>query len=838
MTSSMLEVQHGLEQEMLQRGSARYFRNKERLLEGEDAGAHAPHTKLIEQALPKVSQAITKWVVDHRSVEGRGKRPVALAILEVLDPDLLAAIGLLHSFNIVARGGDVRKACWTIGGAVEDELWASDLAEKDPKLFERLVRRSRAKHSRRDLRVKSARIVAGKAGFEGVEWAPDMRIRVGEPILNAVLEVSGVVEIAQNGEVSVLTLTNDAHVAVQIMEELEQWMRPVFMPMVVPPRPWENTSTGCYLMDEVRSRVSLVRTHDRAVLKLLDQKIKSGEAAPFVAGINAIQATPFSVNTRVMEMVEWAFQQGLSVKKLPRKDPLPKIEFPDDYDTLDWKEQKGWRLRAQEVAIINRGIVSDAAGFKQDMWVAKTLSQVPAFFLPHNVDFRGRIYPIPNFNNQRADYIRGMIQFAEGKPLGLDGSRWLLIHLANCGDFEKVSKKSFDARRQWVNQHHDRIMSVAADPKANLWWTEADSPFQFLAACIEYRDWCALGSAFVSHLPIALDGSNSGLQHYSAALRAEDDGRHVNLLPLEQPADIYQAVADLTTRLVEAERGDPLADLWLAYGISRSVVKRNVMTFAYSSETFGFKQQILDDLMTPLHHKVLLGELPEHPFGDKSFAAAGYLAKKVFAAVNETVAKAGEGMRFLQKVASLLAHEKKPMIWGTPVGYPVLHRYSDFEMKRVHLFLYDRSMKVQDAKSTDRVTEEGGVLRHIFANTRVRPKDTINKGKQKSAVAPNVIHSLDAAHLLATVNRAHADGITSYCMIHDSFATHAADTGRFFDIIRDQMVEMYSKHDPFQEIHNAACAALSDIGREKLPNPPAKGSLDLDAIRSSLYAFA
>jgi DNA-directed RNA polymerase len=75
-------------------------------------------------------------------------------------------------------------------------------------------------------------------------------------------------------------------------------------------------------------------------------------------------------------------------------------------------------------------------------------------------------------------------------------------------------------------------------------------------------------------------------------------------------------------------------------------------------------------------------------------------------------------------------------------------------------------------------------------------------------------------------------------MIHDSFATHAADTGRFFDIIRDQMVEMYTKHDPFQEIHAAACAALSDKGRDKLPNPPAKGSLDLDAIRSSLYAFA
>jgi DNA-directed RNA polymerase len=838
MTSGIVEVQQALEQEMLQRGSLRYFRERERLIEGDDAAAHKPHKKLLEDALPQVSQAISKWIADHRSVEGRGKRPVALAILELVDPDLLAAIALTRCFNVTSGRGDVRKACVQIGTAVEAELWASDLAERDPKLFERVVRRSKAKHSRRDLRIKSAKIVSEKAGHEWDAWTSDLKVHVGEVLLNAVLERSDVFQIERDGEASVVVFTPDAFAAIQIMDEIEQWMRPVYMPMVVPPRPWTSTSTGCYLSREVSNRLKLVKTSDRHVLSMLDQKIKSGEAKPFIDGINAIQATPFAINQPIMNMVRWAFSEGLTIKKLPRRDPLPKVEFPDEYDTMDWKEQKGWRLKAAEVATINRGIMSEAAGFRQDMWMAQMLAEVPAFYLPHNVDFRGRIYPIPHFNNQRADYIKAMIRFAEGKPLGKSGARWLMIHLANCGDFEKVSKKSFDARRQWVNANHDRIMSVAADPKTNLWWTEADSPFQFLAACIEYRDWCVLGDAFVSHLPISLDGSNSGLQHYSAALRAEDDGRHVNLVPQDKPADIYQAVADRTMEMVQAEAGDPLADLWLAYGITRSVVKRNVMTFAYSSETFGFKQQLIDDLMTPLHHKVLLGELTEHPFKDQSWAAAGYLAKKVFAAVNETVAKAGEGMRFLQKAASLLAHEKKPLVWTTPVGFPVLHRYSEFEVKRVNLFLYDRAIKVADAMTGDKVTEDGGVLRRIFANVRVRPKDTINKSKQKSAVAPNVIHSLDAAHLLKTVNLAHAEGINSFCMIHDSFATHAADTGRFFDIIRDQMVEMYTKHDPFQEIHAAACAALSDKGRDKLPNPPAKGSLDLDAIRSSLYAFA
>jgi DNA-directed RNA polymerase len=838
MTSELYEVQKALEQQMLMRGAHRYLANRERLIENGDSAAHGPHKKLIEDALPRVSSAILKWVQDLRSNGDRGKRPAALAVVEALDPDRLAAIGLTTCFNTL-RGGDVRKTCWYIGQAVEAEVWSDEFQEKEPKLFERLVRRAKAKHSRTDLRMRSVKVIARKAGYEGTEWSSDYRIKIGEPILNAVLEASEVFHLETNEDDSTMVvLTPDAYVAIMVTEELQQWMQPVAFPMVVPPRPWTSATNGGYLSREFNDgrMFRLIRTFDPAALRLLNEHIKSGVAKPFLDGINALQATPFAINKRVMEMVEWAFDEGLTIKKLPRRDPLPKVVFPDDYEELDWKQQKGWRLKAAEVATINRGIMSEAAGFRQDVWMAHTLAEFSAFYLPHNVDFRGRIYPIPHFNNQRADYIRGMIQFAEGKPLGATGDKWLLIHLANCGDFEKVSKKSFDARRQWVNANHDRILAVAQDPKTNRWWTEADAPFQFLAACFEYADWCRLGSAFVSHLPIALDGSNSGLQHYSAALRAEDDGRHVNLVPQEKPADIYQAVADLATSKVEAERGEALADLWLKHGVTRSVVKRNVMTFAYSSETFGFKQQLIDDLMTPLHHQVLLGDLPEHPFGDQSFAAAGYLAKKVFASVNETVSKAGEGMKFLQKVAGVLAHERKPMIWTTPVGFPVIHRYSEFEIKRIELFLYDRSIKVGEGKH--RVTETGGVLRRILANTRIKPKDTINKSKQKSAVAPNVIHSLDAAHLLGTVNRASAEGMNAFCMIHDSFAVHAADTERFFGIIRDEMVEMYSKHDPFSEIYSAACAALSDKGRDKLPVPPSKGSLDLDAIRSSLYCFA
>ena len=92
---------------------------------------------------------------------------------------------------------------------------------------------------------------------------------------------------------------------------------------------------------------------------------------------------------------------------------------------------------------------------------------------------------------------------------------------------------------------------------------EADSPFQFLAFCFEWAGWCEQGDGFVSHLPVSADGSCNGLQHFAAMLRSSTTGKEVNLIPDDEPQDIYQKVADrVTEKLVMMD--DPLAKLWLS----------------------------------------------------------------------------------------------------------------------------------------------------------------------------------------------------------------------------------------------------------------------------------
>lgn len=142
------------------------------------------------------------------------------------------------------------------------------------------------------------------------------------------------------------------------------------------------------------------------------------------------------------------------------------------------------------------------------------------------------------------DINRGMLNFSEGKRLGKEGLWWLKVHLAN--KFGK-DKLPLVERAQYSESILDTVHRIADDPRNNLEWLQADSPWQSLATCFELSAAMRMNNPedYICHLHVHVDGSCNGMQHYAAFGRDEQGGRQVNLAESERPGDVYTAILKL-----------------------------------------------------------------------------------------------------------------------------------------------------------------------------------------------------------------------------------------------------------------------------------------------------
>ena len=641
----------------------------------------------------------------------------------------------------------------------------------------------------------------GRLIYSQLKAKPEYKDEVvlGLQVLACVLE-AGLFQLVEpeGGGYRTLEFTEEAVRQMHDLKEWQRFMHPIYRPMVAKPK---SVLEGSYYDERLASTVQMVKTMNKQQKAMISAAGKGG--AKFIEACDSIQSVPLTINQWILPLIEKAYHAGLSIGSVPT-NRTPEGNTPDDR-----------RLRSQ--------LRSQQAGFLTDLNEAKEFCKFDEVYLPATMDFRGRVYAKPHLNHQRADYVKAMWLFAEGKPMTYDGLDALKVHIANTGDFpsdgpsrQKMSKAPFAERLKWVDDNFPRIYETVEDPWSDLWWTEADSPFCFMAACYEYVQWFENPEAYVCHLPIAIDGSCSGLQHYSAMLRDTIGAKSVNLVPTERPQDVYKEVADIVNEMVLQDKDDPIAQEWLAHKIDRKVTKRATMTLCYGSKQYGWREQLIEDFMSQYKKEVSLGKRDVHPFSDPNKAAT-YMAKKLDKALRQVVKAAVEGMDWLQETSSLLAKENKPLVWTTPVGFPVVNGYYEPIIKDIDIKIRGRRMR----------------NKLLLGYT-----DKLKATKQRSTIAPNFVHSFDACHLMMVALQAKKEGIDSFLLIHDSFGCLPTDMPRFSEIVREQFVNLYHNHDPFMAIHENALIALSDKGKDKLTEPPSKGALNIDAVTNSHYAFA
>ncbi|KAI9705456.1 MAG: DNA-directed RNA polymerase [Candelina mexicana] len=569
------------------------------------------------------------------------------------------------------------------------------------------------------------------------------------------------------------------------------------LPMIAEPKKWSNLHEGGFLQFPVKAMRVKSGNHDQQhYVKAATEK---GDMDQVFAGLDVLAKTPWIINRAVFDIMLEAWNSGQAIASMPPE--RPDVVYPPEPDqSADNRLRQRWLRNIKLLENKKNGLHSQRCFLNFQLEVARAFLN-ETFYFPHNVDFRGRAYPIPPYlNHMGADNCRGLLMFGDGKELGSVGLMWLKVHLANVFGYDKASLKQ---REDFTMEHLQDVYDSATKPlNGNRWWLEAEDPWQCLAACIELRS--ALESpdptTFVSHLPIHQDGTCNGLQHYAALGGDVWGAKQVNLEPGDKPADIYTAVAELVKEAIasEAVEGNEAAK-YLDGKITRKVVKQTVMTNVYGVTWTGARSQVRKQLVdlipnfqdTPtMNYGVLSSLVVRKIFSSLStmFRGAhdiqywlGECANRISQSLTVeqldrleteakdkamTALKPSKSAKSKSKVDTNHARFMSTVVWTTPLLMPVVQPY-----------------RTPTARS---------VLTNLQRVTIMEPgqADPISKRKQLQGFPPNFIHSLDATHMLLSALKCDEAGI-AFAAVHDSFWTHAADVPTMNVILRDAFIRMH-----------------------------------------------
>lgn len=855
-----------LEHEAYTEGERRFIKNLERQTERGELADNQVAKPLMQTLVPKIAQAVREW---HEGPDGKlsASRPsVAFTMLSTEEKAVKdrylriscesAAVIILKvilSKLVKPEGIPITPMASAIGRTLEDEIRFGRIRDKEKEHFkkaiaENLNKRAGVSYKKAYMQaVETSMLEQGQLEDAWGTWSPTEAVHVGIKMLEIVIQSTQLVELKRYGAGNAAADVEMVHLSDFWVKKMAQrgfslaGIAPVYQPCVVPPKPWTGVVGGGYWA-KGRRPLPLIRLGSKsAVARYEDVYMPEVYDA-----VNIIQNTPWKVNKKVLDVVNMVEKlNNTPIDDIPQMEPLK----PEDYAGETEEELKAWKKAAAGIYRREKARQSRRLSLSFIVNQANKFSQFKAIWFPYNMDWRGRVYAVPMFNPQGNDMQKGLLTLAVGKPIGADGFKWLKVHGANCAGVDKVT---FEERIKWVEDNHDNIMSAAKAPMDSIeWWGKLDSPFCFLAFCFEYAGVMHHGLSYSCSLPIAFDGSCSGIQHFSAMLRDHIGGHAVNLTPSGEVQDIYRIVSDrieeelkvllvngtdneivthedkktgeITERLKLGTR--ELARQWLTYGMSRKVTKRSVMTLAYGSKEYGFADQVYEDIVMPA-----IDSGSGAMFTEPS-QASRFMAKMIWEAVSVTVVAAVDAMKWLQGAAKLLAAEVKdkktgeilkpclPVHWVTPDGFPVWQEYRKKDTTRLNLmFLGSFNLQPTVNKGT---------------------KKELDKHKQESGISPNFVHSQDGSHLRKTVVHTHRKyGVMSFAVIHDSFGTIPADAEYLFRGVRETMVETYRDNDVLLDFYEQFEYQLHESQRDKLPELPKKGKLNIEDILSSDFAFA
>lgn len=794
-TDEQIKEQLLLEQEMLALGADAYDTRVKVNKQKRRESLSPPGNKLAAIGVAKLCDAIQE-LLDQLNRGKAYKWAAYLHPLKELTAEQIAATTMRVAIDKISQHRKANALALEIGGA----LWAEAMLQRAGgfELIDHLaVKRWRNKREKRGdiLQMSSTTI-----------WTLRERQSIGLVLLQMTVVNTGILKITtvQSAikRIRMVSVTPEAFEWLQAGHARHRLLCPMRMPMVVKPRRWTNLHDGGYLTD----------IPGNALIKdaRSDKDYTTGDEA-FLQAANLQQEVGWQINSWILEQANHAWAQGLGIGSMVPSQgyempPFPKHLPPDHVDVTQWKHN------ARVIHEKNDAEKTRRVQILKTLWIADRFKGREAFYFPMQVDFRGRFYYRSfHLNPQGHDLCRALLQFAEGSVITDDQAlSWLKVHGANAYGYSKLS---FADRIQWVEEQQEMVLAAGANPwgAASKFWQAAKNPWQFLAFCRDLFGFWSQGWGYVTRLPVQLDCTCSGIQHYAALLRNQEMAAMVNLVPSEQPLDIYTVLTDRVLDVLRSNSHDVReAAMWLTLRPDRSLTKPVVMTLAYSAT----RQSIMAHCQEWAHARAIetMG-MDSWPFKSGGLRACYWMADLLFVEASKLIQPAQAAMNWFKKLGSAAGKLNQELMWTTPSGMNVYQNYPQYKAESINL------------KTVSPVMHMKGKVYDLV--------DGLNPRRMASSLSPNIMHSLDSSHMALTLVAASRD-IKNLGGIHDCFLTTAAEMGRLREVVRATFAEMYADN-LLADITEQLVGQVPANVYAKLPALPTPGSFDIDEVNNADY---
>lgn len=778
--------------------------------------------KLIDQGLDDTINAIE----EKRSKIAAGSTAefaAHVAMLKDVPSSTLALITIKSAVDVVfgkwrtkMGGAQYSEVVQMIGARVYDEILLSEFSQAFPEDFRRTKIHQSKGYS---YRVAKYRAIMRRIGHEALRWPTGHRVKIGGWLMDRLVSATGwfeavLVTTKYPKQITILRPVQAVHDSVEAILVAAEAVSACRWPMLCEPNDWTpdlHGAPGGYLTSELRSqarcmiRGTRVEALDGAFLGVRDKGMtpdgahlmpgdERGEEEPLpalavitpcplppsldipVSYLNSIQHVPFQINNKVLEVALRCQEARVSVGSLRQSDPLPLPHKPDPWETATEEEKTTYKRGRVLVEEDNSLLAQRNYQTTETLHIAKMYRDEESFWFPWFFDFRGRVYPLTNhLTPQGTDLARSLLVSALSGPAD---RYWLAFQVATT---HSMGKATMDDRQAWVEDNLELIEAVALDPMGTIsTWKQADDPWQFMAACIEYhacfiskeRDW--------SNLFVGFDATCSGLQHLSALTRDRGAAEMVNVAPTALPADAYKTVAEASKKYLDEE---------FHHLINRKLTKRVVMCLPYgltrSSARDYLRQALPRDAGVPLKDlvdAVYLKAIPEVLHGP--MRARSWIQESVNRVVDAT---------------------GRPVAFTSPSGFPVLLSKQIFPTEQIDTKLLGKRIRITVA-DFDRTTAP------------------LNGRKITIGSVPNLIHSLDGALL----HLSFAQWDRPIALVHDCISTLSCDVAWTMDHIRETFATMYET--------DQLASWAEQLGVEVDPAVMIN-TLDPNEIRKSTYLF-